>query len=126
MRRPGPAPYRGYDGPDRLSPSAGDRRARDRALVMGAHPCELVEMNQLVYVADGRCWICRHPVLGDWSMDHVIPLAKGGDHTYNNVRLTHARCNSDKGARLPDELFSVPSVFDLFGPSPIVTDLSIP
>jgi len=33
------------------------------------------------------------------SIDHVIPLARGGGHTYRNVRLAHRGCNSSKGAR---------------------------
>ena len=30
------------------------------------------------------------------SIDHVIPLAKGGKHSWVNVRLAHRRCNSCK------------------------------
>ena len=30
------------------------------------------------------------------SIDHVIPLSKGGIDTWNNVRLSHRICNSLK------------------------------
>lgn len=30
------------------------------------------------------------------SIDHIIPLAKGGKHTWDNVQLTHRICNSNK------------------------------
>lgn len=30
------------------------------------------------------------------SVDHVIPLAAGGTHTWDNVRLAHVWCNSIK------------------------------
>lgn len=33
------------------------------------------------------------------SMDHVIPLSKGGEHTPENVRITHLECNLAKGDR---------------------------
>jgi 5-methylcytosine-specific restriction endonuclease McrA len=33
------------------------------------------------------------------SFDHVIPLAKGGPHSMDNVKLSHFGCNSRKGAR---------------------------
>lgn len=33
----------------------------------------------------------RHP-----SIDHVMPIAKGGTHTWDNVRLAHRQCNSIK------------------------------
>ena len=31
-------------------------------------------------------------------IDHVVPLAKGGSHTLENVRPSHAICNMKKGA----------------------------
>ena len=30
------------------------------------------------------------------SIDHIIPLAKGGTHTWNNIQLAHRHCNSIK------------------------------
>ena len=30
------------------------------------------------------------------SRDHVIPLPKGGTHTWDNVKLAHMRCNTVK------------------------------
>lgn len=37
-------------------------------------------------------------IAGDWypSVDHVIPLAKGGKHSWGNVKLAHRVCNSRK------------------------------
>lgn len=34
------------------------------------------------------------------SIDHVIPLAKGGKHSWINVRLAHRRCNSCKSDKI--------------------------
>ena len=31
------------------------------------------------------------------SIDHVIPLAKGGLHSWDNVKVAHRICNSLKG-----------------------------
>lgn len=63
---------------------------------------------ETVYASDhGVCWLCggyvslETVVRGDRpSMDHVTPLAKGGEHSYSNVRLAHQRCNSRKKDRL--------------------------
>lgn len=33
------------------------------------------------------------------TIDHVVPLARGGEHRWENVRLAHKCCNSAKGAR---------------------------
>jgi len=37
------------------------------------------------------------------SIDHVIPLAKGGTHTWSNVKLAHRQCNSLKSDKLIEE-----------------------
>ena len=34
------------------------------------------------------------------SIDHVIPLAKGGLHAWSNVKLAHKGCNEQKGDRI--------------------------
>lgn len=31
------------------------------------------------------------------NIEHVIPISKGGTHTWDNVRLSCRRCNMDKG-----------------------------
>ena len=46
------------------------------------------------------CHICRVPVLlGEASLDHVVPISKGGGHTYGNCRTAHLKCNLKKGAK---------------------------
>lgn len=62
-----------------------------------------------VYKRDGGiCKICGQPCdLNDKSygqcgpnypsVDHIIPLSKGGSHTWDNVQLAHMICNSYKG-----------------------------
>ena len=32
------------------------------------------------------------------TLDHIVPLAKGGGHVWANVQVAHAICNSEKGA----------------------------
>lgn len=113
MRRHGPTPFKGYDGPWLRPPTGADRRAMRRAENKGASPVELVTLDQLIYLQDGRCWICRVPLVDDWSRDHVVPLAMGGDHTYNNVKVAHRRCNEEKGDLHPDHVFYAPAVWDI-------------
>lgn len=35
------------------------------------------------------------------SIDHVKPLSHGGTHTWDNIRLAHMICNSQKSDRIP-------------------------
>jgi len=58
-----------------------------------------------------KCHICRKRVNMQLeyndkysaTMDHLIPLSLGGDHTYANMRLAHRTCNSSKGNRAVNE-----------------------
>jgi len=64
----------------------------------------------------GRCWLCGEQcnpndfvehegviICGDQypSIDHVIPLSKGGEHSWANVKLAHRRCNYLKSDSMP-------------------------
>ena len=47
------------------------------------------------------CHLCEKVVKPDeFSLDHVLPIARGGRHCESNVRVAHRRCNSRRGARL--------------------------
>ena len=52
------------------------------------------------------CHLCRTPILArrDLNIDHVVPLARGGSHTYGNLRPAHKLCNQRKHAKLMSEL----------------------
>lgn len=57
----------------------------------------------------GICGICGEAAdAADWHMDHVKPLARGGEHSYANVQVSHPRCNRQKGSRSPDVSASAP------------------
>lgn len=42
---------------------------------------------------DGKTWMPLAP-----TVDHIIPVARAGTHTWDNVQLAHAHCNSLKSA----------------------------
>lgn len=54
------------------------------------------------------CVICRkeinrHLRLPNWfaaTVEHIVPLASGGTHTWDNVAPAHYRCNALKGDSL--------------------------
>ena len=76
------------------------KNARRRALKKGA-TVEKVDRRE-VYLRDkGICGICGCPVsLEEVTLDHIIPLSKGGEHSYRNIQLAHLSCNSAKGAKI--------------------------
>ena len=61
-----------------------------------------------IFERDGWvCQLCGDPIdpdrqapdLMSASLDHVVPLAARGEHTYENVQAAHLLCNIQKGAR---------------------------
>ena len=83
------------------------RRARKR----GAY-VELVSLLALAKRDRYRCGICgervamtkRAPHPRSPSLDHIVPLAAGGEHSRANCQLAHLLCNSTKGARGTQQL----------------------
>lgn len=77
------------------------RRARKKHLRN-----EAARLRHKVYRAyGGTCYICGE--IGASSIDHVIPLIKGGTNDLSNLRLVHEECNKMKGSDiyvLPVEL----------------------
>lgn len=71
------------------------RRAKCKTII---HPLIVLEL------ADGVCGICGEDVDPlDFHVDHIIPLARGGEHSYDNTQPACPPCNLRKGAKLIEE-----------------------
>jgi 5-methylcytosine-specific restriction endonuclease McrA len=59
----------------------------------------------------GKCQLCNRPINRNFafphslslSIDHIIPLSRGGDDTLRNVQAAHLGCNCSKGNRDAEE-----------------------
>lgn len=80
-----------------------DRRGRHRGSVR--------ERYSPFAVAERDGWICqicgesvdrdlRYPDRRCLSMDHVVPLSRGGDDVMENIQAAHLECNWGKGAKI--------------------------
>lgn len=75
------------------------RRARERDQFV-----EDVDATVVFDRDEGICGICGDPALrDDFHVDHIIPLSRGGDHSYANTQVAHPVCNSRKHNKLPEE-----------------------
>lgn len=85
-----------------------DKRAASHQKWRGAQrgaEAELINKTTVWQEDLGICGICLKPAdPDDWHLDHVIPLSRGGTHTYDNVQVSHPRCNTSKGNKLPCEM----------------------
>lgn len=79
--------------------------ARRRALVVQASTGEDFAPADVHAHDDWTCQLCLKPIDQGiaWpdpmspSVDHIIPLSKGGTHALSNVQSAHLGCNSSKG-----------------------------
>lgn len=54
---------------------------------------------------NGICQICGRPVnKAEMTIDHIVPLAKGGTNEENNLQPAHEYCNQIKSCNTPQEL----------------------
>ena len=84
-----------------------NRHYRERAAAYSVEYDASVTLKRVIKRDGGICQLCGKTVdttsagrvrLYYPSIDHIIPLSKGGGHTWNNVQLAHMICNSRKGA----------------------------
>jgi hypothetical protein len=85
--------------PEEILKAPGRRRAARMKAARRA-PVDRVA----IFERDGwLCGICGEPVRReDATLDHIVPIARGGTHEPSNVRLAHGLCNSRRGARPAD------------------------
>ena len=81
---------------------------RRRALRYGCSAFDdTISLKALIKRDKGICQICGAPTNEDDlinghigrmypTLDHIIPLSKGGTHTWDNVQLAHMACNAGK------------------------------
>jgi 5-methylcytosine-specific restriction endonuclease McrA len=79
------------------------RRARLRNV-----PYEKINRKE-VYLKDGMiCGICGgHLEMSDFTIDHIIPISKGGGHVFGNVHSAHRICNIRRGTKPLEILYSL-------------------
>lgn len=60
---------------------------------------------QLIAKNGAVCAICGRPItdMKDCTIDHIIPLSRGGLTTLENCQLAHCQCNLAKGNEYPDQ-----------------------
>lgn len=74
------------------------RGGRYRALKMQAPTVEKVDRAAIIARDKSTCYLCEVLLTPGWelTLDHLIPLVRGGDHTAANLRVCCRPCNSKK------------------------------
>lgn len=71
--------------------------------------CEHVDPFR-VFIRDGwRCQLCGKKLKKENrgsikevapELDHIVPISRGGEHSYRNVQCACRRCNGEKGSKV--------------------------
>lgn len=75
-------------------PSIERNKSAKRRAAVGKLPKNIVEV--LLVKQNGLCACCGLPLAGKYHLDHIIPVAKGGSNTEDNVHLLLPKCNQQK------------------------------
>jgi len=52
------------------------------------------------------CYLCFKPIIdNDDSLEHLIPVSRGGGNEYDNLAVAHRGCNSKKHTKTLDEYY---------------------
>lgn len=100
-----------HRGSQRKSDSPEKKRLRDRKrtqrrrAIVSDPDADLIDRDQVGERDGWVCGICRRDVDNSLtypeplsaSLDHVKPLARGGRHVWENVRISHLTCNVKRG-----------------------------
>lgn len=82
-----------------------DRCHVRRARIKNNGPVESISRKRVWERDGGRCWMCCRKVeFEDMHLDHVVPVSRGGVHTYGNVKTACEPCNLAKHAKMPQEV----------------------
>lgn len=69
------------------------RHSRSRKYFVRTRYAEMVSKQPLVC-----CPLCGMPMhITEVSIDHIVPISKGGTNDRSNLQLTHVWCNLEKG-----------------------------
>jgi hypothetical protein len=77
---------------------------------------EIVSVHKLAKAQNWSCWLCggkisktaKAPHPDSLSLDHLVPLSLGGEHSYANCAAAHFRCNALKSNNAVNEQLKLP------------------
>lgn len=88
------------NNPEKMKAATRNRRARLRNST-GKHTAD--DVLAQIERQGGRCFWCDCDVVGNHTVDHYVPIAKGGSNGPENIVIACPSCNYRKQDKLPEE-----------------------
>jgi hypothetical protein len=88
------------NNPEKIRENWHRRRARKKN-AEGRYTPE--DIKKLYEAQKGKCYWCGAKVGVSYHIDHVIPLARGGDNYPSNIVISCPHCNESRKDKLPHE-----------------------
>lgn len=95
------------------------RKKAEREKLQKIFATKSAKFKQKIYFRDeGLCGVCGEPILlshkyphpESLTLDHIVPLSKGGAHSQYNIQLAHWTCNINKSDKLiPSQTVTTPT-----------------
>lgn len=76
------------------------RRARKRGAL---EKYTANDVERILKLQQRKCPVCIFEIGEKYEIDHIMPLALGGENTPRNIQILHVSCNRSKHARHPVE-----------------------
>lgn len=85
----------------RISRKGRDNRRRNLLSELTKATVQLVIERNIAAHDQAQCCYCgvRLNIFGEWHLEHLIPLSKGGTNEVGNLDLSCGKCNLSKGAK---------------------------
>lgn len=104
--------------PAAIQPVTVQSTATQPAAVQPVHPniqpitktprrCFTSKERSEIYIRDkGKCGICGKFIpLNEFTIDHIVPISKGGTYDYDNLQCCCFKCNQLKSNEMPDDFY---------------------
>lgn len=81
-----------------------------------------IDRQALYNMYEGLCYLCWSPTNGDWHLEHIIPLSRGGLHCWENVAVSCQPCNQRKFTKTFAEFVYTEGGFSFYGSKGFTTN----
>lgn len=87
-----------------INPNQNKRYVQNRRAKINSVLIDEIDLTSIWRRDAGLCFLCSLPAdKNNWWLEHVLPISRGGTHSYDNVAVSHPECNNTKKSKTLEE-----------------------